>query len=337
MFLKKSAVIPVNMVGNGLSKAVFQMILIGLIMTMAAFPGCRPVSESEKAASIICAQVNGKKISLADFNQELQRLNLDMEAPYLESDEQIKSLRKELLLLMIDRELMVQEANAKGITVGPEDLEVSLKEIGEGYPPGKFSVEGYLTDPAYEGWRSFILQGLLTKKLIKQEIEPGLEVSEEEMRSFFLSHKQDFDKDKEFRARQIVVESEMEAREILKELKKGGDFAELARERSLSPDREVGGDLGFFGLGQMPPEFDEVMLQLKKGEVSDVVQSDYGYHIFQLMEINEAKEATWEEAKPKIMQILLAQKRDKAFHDWLHGLRSNARIKLNLKAMTESD
>ena len=306
-----------------------------ILACIMIIPSCRPISERDRAASIICAQVNGKKITLADFNQELQNLNLDAGTPYMESEDQIKSLKKELLLMMIDKELLLQEAHTKGIMISPEDLEVSLNDISHGYPSGKFSVESYLTDPDYEDWRGFFLQGLLVKRLIQQEIEPHIKVTEEEMRSFFLSHKQDFDRDREFRARQIVVESEMEAREILKRLQKGHDFAELAKERSLSPDRENGGDLGFFGLGQMPPEFDEVLLQLKKGQTSDVVQSDYGYHIFQLMDIREPKEASWEDAKPKIEQILLAQKRDRAFHDWLSQLRSGAQIKVNLKAITE--
>jgi len=297
--------------------------------------GCSPMGERNKASSIVCAQVNGKKITLEDFNQEIQRFNLDAEEPYIESEDQIKSLRKELLLLMIDKELLVQEAKARGITVGSGDLAVSLRDMSRGYPEGKFPRESYLADPAFEGWRSFFLDGLLVKKLVQQEIEPSLTVTEEEMRSFFLTHKQEFDKEREFRARQIVVESEMDAREILKLLQDGQDFAALARERSLSPDHEAGGDLGFFGLGQLPPEFDEAVLGLKEGEISDVEQSDYGYHIFQLLEIREAKEATWEEAMPKIEQVLVAQKRDHAFHDWLRDLRSHARIKLNLKALTE--
>lgn len=328
---------PDNCVNTQLSKLnrtvpfipfIVPFIVIGILL------GCGHGTERDRAASIICAQVNGKKISLEDFNQELQRLNLDTEAPYIESDEQLKSLRKELLLLMIDKEILVQEAKSKDITIGPEDLEVSLKDISKGYPSGKFSVEEYLKDPAYEKWRSFFLEGLLIKRLIQQEIEPAISVSEEEMRSFFLSHRQDFDRDREFRVRQIVVESEMEAREILKLLQEGHDFAKLARESSLSPDREAGGDLGFFGLGQMPPEFDEVIAQLKKGEISDVVQSDYGYHIFQLIEIHEPKEATWEDARPKIEQILLAKKRDLAFHDWLFALRSRSHIKINPEALT---
>lgn len=336
MGLRQNMVSPITKLKNQLLKLskinrtvpfIIPFIVIGMMM------GCGRGSERDRAASIICAKVNGKKISLEDFNQELQRLNLDSEMPYMESEDQLKTLKKELLLLMIDKELLVQEAKNKGITIGPEDLEVSLKDISKGYPAGKFSVEEYLNDPAYKKWRSFFLQGLLINRLIKQEIEPAIHVTDEEVRSFFLSHRQDFDREREFRARQIVVESEMDAREILKFLRDGHDFAELAKERSLSPDREKGGDLGFFGLGQMPPEFDEVIVQLKKGEISDVVQSDYGYHIFQLMEIREPKEALWEEAKPKIEQILLAKKRDRAFHDWLFDLRSRSNIKINSKAL----
>jgi parvulin-like peptidyl-prolyl isomerase len=336
MLMKKNnIVLSCHFMKLPLSRIVPYVLGLAFFLGAVIFLGCNPMGERDRASSIICAQVNGKKISLEDFNQELQRLNLDAEAPYMESEDHIKSLRKELLLLMIDKELLIQEAKAKGIKVSHQDLEVSVRELGRGYPPGKFKAESYLSDPSNENWRSFVLEGLLIKKLIQQEIEASLSITDEEIRSFFLTHKQEFDRDREFRARQIVVESEMEAREILKLLQKGQDFAQLAKERSLSPDREAGGDLGFFSLGQMPPEFDEVVSQLKKNEISDVIPSDYGYHIFQLMEIREPKEATWEEAKSKIQQILLAKKKDAAFQDWLYKLRSSARIKVNLKSLSK--
>ena len=111
-------------------------------------------------------------------------------------------------------------------------------------------------------------------------------------------------------------------------MRKGYDFAELARQRSLSPEKEEGGDLGFFEMGQMPPEFDEVALLLKEGEISDVVQSDYGYHIFKIIETREPQNATWEDARPKLGHILLSKKRDEAFHNWLAEIRSHADIKI---------
>lgn len=283
---------------------------------------------SKEEASSICAQVNEKRIYIKDFEQELQRLNLDTQEATLEFEDQIKHLKKELLLNMIDKELLIQEARSRGIQAADRDLEVYLKELARGYPSKKFSIQSQLKDPEYTDKRSFILEGILIKRLINQLIEPSLHISDEEMSSFFLAHKQEFALGKAFRVRQIVVESEMEARQIRGLLKKGHDFAELAQQRSLSPDRDAGGDLGFFGLGEMPPEFDEVVLSLKEDEISDIIQSDYGYHIFQLLEIRQPQEPNWEEAKPKIEKILLTQKREEAFQNFLAELKSRARIKI---------
>ena len=66
----------------------------------------------------------------------------------------------------------------------------------------------------------------------------------------------------------------------LRLLRQGEDFAKVAKEHSLSPDREQGGDLGFFAKGEMPPEFDAIVFKLAPGRISDLVQSDYGFHIF---------------------------------------------------------
>lgn len=316
------------------SKTIF---ILPIVLYMAlSFTGCNYLKgEKKDLSATICAQVNGQNIYLNDFELELERLNLDMESPQIESQEELKRLRKEILLLMIDREILLQEARARGLQIGDQELQIYLKELIKDYPPENSPLKEHLTDPTYENWRSLVREGMLIKDLTQQEFGSGLSVSDEESRAFFLTHKQEFDREREFRARQIVVESEMEAREILELLNEGSDFAALARERSLSPDREKGGDLGFFKQGVMPPEFDEVILQLKPGEISDVVQSDYGYHIFQLMEILEPREATWQESKDRIEKTILAKKRDRAFHDWLAQLREKAKIKIYPKAISK--
>lgn len=313
---------------------ISSILLFASVLALCTSSGCNMLKGDDTGkSSHLCAQVNGKRIYVKDFENEFRRITLDIEEEQIEYEEQMKLLKKELLLIMIDKELLIQEAKSKGIKAGDDDLEIYLNDLARGYPPEKFPMESYLKDPAYKGQRSLILEGILIKKLIQKLIEPVIHVSEKEIREFFLAHKNEFDRNKMFRARQIVVESEVEARQILGLLKSGHDFTELAKKWSLSPDKDTGGDLGFFELGQMPPEFDEVVLNLKKGEISDVVQSDYGYHIFQLIDVLEPQKATWEDAKPRIEQILMAQKRDDAFQNLLAELRDHAKIKIYPKAI----
>lgn len=84
------------------------------------------------------------------------------------------------------------------------------------------------------------------------------------------------------RASHILVKTEAEAKAILEELKKGASFANLAGERSLCPSKRRGGDLGFFGRGKMVREFELAAFSMKKGEISPVVKTQFGYHVIRV-------------------------------------------------------
>jgi len=86
------------------------------------------------------------------------------------------------------------------------------------------------------------------------------------------------------RASHILVKTETEARELLEELKNGASFSKLAMERSLCPSKKRGGDLGFFTRGKMVKEFEKAAFALKKGDLSDVVKTQFGYHLIKVMD-----------------------------------------------------
>ncbi|HID86576.1 MAG TPA: post-translocation molecular chaperone, partial [Anaerolineae bacterium] len=119
-------------------------------------------------------------------------------------------------------------------------------------------------------------------------------------------------------ARHILLKTEEEARSVLERLEQGEDFEALARELSQDPgSREQGGDLGWFPRGQMVPEFDEIAFALPPGEISDVVQSSFGYHIIQVLEREEDRE---------LAPDLLRQQRENALNDWLREQSQSASI-----------
>ena len=84
------------------------------------------------------------------------------------------------------------------------------------------------------------------------------------------------------KARHILVKTESEGKKILEELKKGANFAKLAQEKSECPSKKKGGDLGWFGRGKMVPEFEKAAFSLKKGEISNIVKTQLGYHIIKV-------------------------------------------------------
>jgi peptidyl-prolyl cis-trans isomerase C len=112
----------------------------------------------------------------------------------------------------------------------------------------------------------------------------------------------------------------------------GADFASLANARSLSPDKEQGGDLGFFTKGEMPEEFD-IVFTLGIGKLSPIVKTAYGYHIFKVEELHPAKPMTPSEAAERIRAQLTQERREKLFTIWVAGLKEKTRITVNYQIL----
>lgn len=128
------------------------------------------------------------------------------------------------------------------------------------------------------------------------------EVTDEEVRNYYDQNQAQFEVD-EVTAKHILVKEEDLAKDILKELKEGADFSELAKEHSTDGSAAQGGDLGTFGRGEMVPEFEEAAFALEAGELSDVVQTQFGYHIILVTDKNQGKK-TFEEAEQTIRSYL---------------------------------
>ncbi|RMF10409.1 MAG: peptidylprolyl isomerase [Alphaproteobacteria bacterium] len=128
----------------------------------------------------------------------------------------------------------------------------------------------------------------------------------------------------ELRARHILVKSEEDARDIVEQLARGRDFAELAREKSAGPSKSQGGDLGYFTKGQMVPEFEAAVLKLKKGEVSEPVKTQFGWHVIKLEDKREKQPPAFDQVKERIMSALVQQKAQEV----LKGLRASSKVEI---------
>jgi peptidyl-prolyl cis-trans isomerase C len=127
---------------------------------------------------------------------------------------------------------------------------------------------------------TFARNKLLMESLLQSEGKAA--ATDAAMRRVYDDAKQQMSTDQEVRARHILVPSEDEAKAVLTELKKGGDFAELAKQKSKDPGAAEGGDLGYFTKDQMVPEFAETAFKLDKGQLSEPVKTDFGWHIIKV-------------------------------------------------------
>ncbi|MGA1825522.1 MAG: peptidylprolyl isomerase [bacterium] len=308
---------------NTLIKTIICIVLI--VPGILLFSGCKKSPQDH--SNLIVAMVNDQPIYLKDVESLLKRNDDALDDPLFDIKDTYKILKKQLLDFIIDNELLFQEAKKQGITISDEEFRKSLFKLDNKRAGELFS------DSNFKEWREQTKRSFIIQKLIDSKVSNKLVVNKNEIYDYFQSHSDELGSKKRVRARHIIVDSEIKAREILAQLRKGADFEALAKKVSLSPDSKNGGDLGLFSEGQMPPEFDEAIFKLKKDEISNVIHSDYGYHIFQLVEIYDAKPPSLEDSTPQIRKILRQRKRDEHFQNYLDTLHSKAEIKINPKAL----
>ena len=187
-----------------------------------------------------------------------------------------------------------------------------------------------------EGWREELKESLIMEKLLEEAVYSKVDVTDKEISDYYTANREQFDRPAQVRARQIVVADEAEGQELLGLLRQGRPFAEIAAEYSLSPDAEQGGDLGFFARGEMPPEFDDVVFDLPVNRLSDLVKSEYGYHIFLVEEKRKAVRLKKKEVSEEIRAILESQKKEVVYLDWLQEMRARAVINVDWTQLEEA-
>lgn len=164
-----------------------------------------------------------------------------------------------------------------------------------------------------EDMKDNVKMNLSLKKLVGSNII----ISDEEIVSYFEENKEKFNQEEQVSASHILVESEELAKEIREKLVAGEDIAELAKEYSTDEGtKNNGGNLGFFGRGEMVESFDKAAFTLNIGEISEPIKSNYGYHVIIVNEKKEAKLANLEDSKDDIKETLLEAQIPEAFNEW---------------------
>ncbi|HHV38910.1 MAG TPA: foldase [Tepidimicrobium sp.] len=229
-------------------------------------------------------------------------------------DQLVEQNGEQVLNSLISEKIIELELKKQKIKIGKEEVKEELEKLKEqhgGEEGLNMMIMQYGMD--MEDLENNIAMNLKLKKLLGPEID----ISEEEMLDYYEENKEAFGEAEQVKARHILVETEEEAKEISKELESGGDFAKLAKKHSLDEaSKESGGDLGFFGKGEMVKEFEKSAFSLKPNEISDPVKTDHGYHIIEVLEKKEAKIPSYKDVKDDIEDILLQQKISMEYGSW---------------------
>jgi peptidyl-prolyl cis-trans isomerase C len=241
-------------------------------------------------------------------------------------------------------------ARVDGVEIRQGDLALAEADIGANLPPAtaearRDALVSYLVDvnilakaaeakkltngPEFANRLAYARKKVLMEALLEQESKNA--TTEAEKHKLYEESVKKFKPEQEVRARHILVESEDKAKEVLKKLKAGGDFAALAKEVSKDPGASDGGDLGYFSKDQMVPEFAEAAFKLDKGKISDLVKTQFGWHIIKAEDKRERPVPTYDQVKDQIEAFVVR----KAQAELVVKLRETAKIeRLTPKAET---
>jgi len=244
----------------------------------------------------ILASFGDQTITLGEFNQIWE------EVP----EEYKLQLDKSMVLdQMISEKLLIQEAKNIGLEEDNDVLE-QIKKMTE---------------------------QILVQVLIEREILDKIKVNDEEVSEYYEQNKDSFTEKEQVHLYNILVETEEEAQDVLEQLKAGGDFSEIAKEKSTGPSAAQGGDLGYLTKGTIIPEIEEVVYALELEELSEVVKTDFGFHILKITEKKPETVKALEEVKEDIIQTLLPVKQKEAFENLLEELKGKVEIEINEEAL----
>ncbi len=280
------------------------------------------------------AVVNQENIYKADFQWELDRFtsryNLKKNSPVNGQ----RTPKDTVLGQLIHNKIFEQEIKRLNIMVSVKELEKELR-----YFTGEYTSDQLLRTlkekkTSLKNWKNELRRNLLIKKLIDMEVLKKIRISEKEMRDYFEANRSDFSLPQRVEVSQIIVAEEADAHSIYKDLVAGADFSQKAKEYSLGPESNSGGQMGIFSPGQLPDEFDQVIFKLKPGQFSEVIRTPYGYHLFQVVRQLEEKKLDFEEAKVQIRKILLKEKEEVAYERWLKHLKAKSKIVVNDKVLS---
>ncbi len=174
---------------------------------------------------------------------------------------------------------------------------------------------------------------ILIAKLIQTEVDSKISFEADEALKFYESHPDEFMSPLILRASHILLASKEDAERVRLELETGADFEKMAREKSLHASGERGGDVGFFQKGQFLPEFEKAALALKVGEVSGVVQTQFGFHVIKLTDRIEPKRRDFESIRVPLERQLALGKKRKLLDEFVNVLRKGVNVKINKEAL----
>lgn len=285
---------------------------------------------------MVVVSVNEEAITQEMVEAQVQRETQALLAQGRISPQQLQGVlpqvRERAIDQLIVKTLLAGEVKAKEVSPGAEAIAAGVSKVAAGLPDGVSLEQALARQKMTQAeLEAMIGEDLAIERLLELSLPEQPEPSDADVTAFFEANKERMGQQATVHARHILFSKDGEAPEatakaVQKKLADGGDFAAAAKEHSSCPSGQKGGDLGTFGRGQMVPEFEHAAFSQEIDAVGDVVKTQFGYHVIQVLERTEAVAPSLEDVRDKIVDQLETQQRGKAFTQYVEELRGRATI-----------
>jgi len=274
----------------------------------------------------VVATVNGTKIYQSDVQKRLSlyeaMYNMDLSDP---------TFTGQIISELIDEELMLEEARAKGITASADDVKKQsdnlMSQMDYVYSSRTATLQAFNKHGIKQRDVNNYLQRQVIITNLYNQVTAGITVSDAEVADYYNAHKSDYVIPQKVHMYQIVLNSKADADSVLAKLNAGADFASTAKQYSVdTPTKDQGGDRGYVAAAEVAPELATPLFRLKPGEIAGPIQSGNQWFIIKAGDSTPARQQTLDEVKDSIKADLLGQKRYQTFDAYLKGLRDKATI-----------
>jgi len=304
------------------------------------------------------AKVNNEVILQSDFDTVadpyIQQMTMayGKALPQAELDSKIAEMKKKILDRMIDQKILLQEAKKKNIKVTAKDTDDGLNTIKERFKTkdgktltdaeadAEFTAELKKQNLTLTKFKEQLKDEISVNKIIDSEIVAKVTApTDEELKSYYEKNRDKLTEPEKISVRHILIRVDKGAsikdksqalnkiKEAQKKLKKGGDFAKIAEEYSEDPgSAKKGGDLGDVEKGMMVKNFEDVMIKTPVGKISDIFETEFGYHILKVDAKKPEKKKSFEEVKEPLSKYLMLEKQQTEYENYVKALRDKANI-----------
>lgn len=317
-----------------MSKSIMLFAIVLLSFAAVPFAG------AAQPATKVVATVNGAKLTEAELNQEINTI-MPMNQPFhgKTSEEKMEKIKADAMKNLVDSELRAQDAVAKGIKIPSTEYDAEYNKMVAKFKTKKDLKTAYknagFTD---KGFKRLIERRVLAEKVRLAEVDGAVSITPEKVKNHYTANVSRYSKPEEFRASHIMIKVDpsltieeksalkTKTEDLLKRIKAGEKFEEIAINESDDGSKIKGGDLGYFHAGQTQPEFDAALFKLKVGETSDVVETLYGFHIIRLTERRAPRQIPFDEIQDRIKKDLVDAEKKQLLENWVAKLYKNAKI-----------